>query len=126
MINTQCILAIIVKSSYKIGITIPILWMRYRRPEETEQLFRDIEHLSRLQRQWAISKFFLAAKAASQGLLCKVSILFVGSCKLKSDELWKRLLHWFQVRIKGLDSMTFKVIFCLMSLRLKYFSSSPG
>lgn len=44
-VNTQCILAIIVESFYKIGITIPILWMRYRRPEEVEQLFRDIQHL---------------------------------------------------------------------------------
>lgn len=42
VVNTPCILAIIVKSSYKIGITIPILWMRYKRLE-IKQLLRAIQ-----------------------------------------------------------------------------------
>lgn len=43
VVNTPCILTIIVKSSYKIGITISILWMRYRRLEEIKQLLRAIQ-----------------------------------------------------------------------------------
>lgn len=39
-VSTPRILAIIAKSSSKIGITIPILWMRYRRLEEIKQVFR--------------------------------------------------------------------------------------
>lgn len=41
--NTPCILVIIVKSSYKIAITSPISWMRYRRLEEIKQLLRAIQ-----------------------------------------------------------------------------------
>lgn len=61
-------------------------------------------------------EFFLAANAAPQwdGLLCKrVNSLVV---ELRPGELWKRLLHWFEVGVKDLNSSTFKVLFCSVTL----------
>lgn len=67
----------------------------------------------------SMREFFLAAKASPQwdGLLCKrVNSLLVEPGELSSGELWKRLLHWFEVGVKELNSSTFKVLFCSVTL----------
>lgn len=65
-------------------------------------------------------ELFLAAKTAPRwwdGLLCKRgNSLLVEPGEWRPGDLWRGLLHWFEVGVKDLNSNTFKVFFWSVTL----------